>query len=271
MVKPTTKLPSVDELNLVLAKLIGTNLPKPSGASLAGHAAGLPFEDMVHNSLESAYGEQVLRQYQALNTVLLNNPQAKSGEQRTALLGSSATQFLLKRGVAAMKEWGPDNLFDVKQDDTAESILFDNSDCNFSGKSIYLIDVKTQDISKKAQAPNIMSADKLARACVFALKDKKSMLFEIIYVGIKWKKTASSLECVDINAISMMRIPPSEIYINWVAAQQIQFHPFVVKQTYSGTHEEWCKEYLIKFCGSLKDRIGKEQERLKFFQDAIGN
>lgn len=268
MSKQLTLLPTVEELDKVMQTLVGKSVDKPAGSTLAGHASGLPFEDLIHNRLLAEYPGRVLRQYEALNKNLLDHPNASTYEERLDVMGSEAVQYLVRRGVAAMKAWSPQNLFEVKQDDTAESIIFPTTDCALSSDRVILLDVKTQDIDKKAQAPNIMSADKIARASVLALTAKKPVPFEIVYAGVKWQRAGDKLKCVEATAISMMKITPP-LYINWVAAQQIQFHPFEVDQTFPGTHEEWCVAYVENFCTSLGDRIKKEEERLKFFQSAL--
>ncbi len=269
MAKSSSLLPSVHQIDLALKVLIGKVVAKPEGGTLAGHAAGLPFEDLVHQTLRNTYGNRVQRHFEALNSLFLAGKSAKGYESRLGLLGPKSLQFLLKRGKKSINEWTPSNLFEVKQDDTAESIIFPTSDIQMSSEGVLLVDVKTQDIGKKAQAPNIMSADKLARACVFALEDSDKVPFEILYVGVKWEKESKHLRCVDIRTISLMKIDPRKIYINWVAAQQIQFHPFDVPQDYEGNREQWCKSYLNVFCHSLESRIDKEIERLDFFKKAI--
>ena len=268
MSKQITLLPTVEELNAVMQTLVGKTVAKPAGSTLAGHASGLPFEDLIHSRLLIEYPGRVLRQFEALNKNLSDHPKAKTAEERLAVLGSPAVQYLVKRGVAAMKGWSPSTQFEVKQDDTAESIIFPTTDCDLSSDRIILLDVKTQDVDKKAQAPNIMSADKIARAAVLALMAKKPVPFEIVYAGVKWKRDGDKMKCVEATAISMMKITPP-LYINWVAAQQIQFHPFEVDQSFPGTHEDWCAAYVENFCKSLGERIKKEQERLKFFQSAL--
>jgi hypothetical protein len=262
------KLPSIDELNEVLASLNGQSVPKPAGNSLAGHASGLPFEDLIHNCLTTAFPQRVLRQYEALNRNLLDNPKAVTFDERVKMFGPPALQYLLKRGKVAMKEWSPSNQFKIKQDDTAESIIFSNTKCKFSDGKVILLDVKTQDIDKAAQAPNIMSADKLAHAAVLAIQAKSPVPFEIVYAGVKWRKKGQKLICEEVKAVSMMRITPP-LYINWVAAQQIQFHPFAIDQEYSHTQEQWCKDFIDNFCKSLSSRIDKENERLEFFRSAL--
>ena len=268
MAKQIALLPNVTELNAVMASLVGKTVIKPAGSTLAGHASGLPFEDLIHNRLLAEYPGRVLRQYEALNKNLLDNPSASTYEERLALMGSPAVQYLVKRGVAAMKSWSPTELFEVKQDDTAESIIFPTTACDLNSERIILLDVKTQDVDKKAQAPNIMSADKIARAAVLAIIEKTPVPFEIVYAGVKWKRDGEKLRCVEAKAVSMMKITPP-LYINWVAAQQIQFHPFEVDQSFDGTHEEWCRVYVENFCISLGERIKKEEERLKFFKSAL--
>ncbi len=268
MAPKKSALPGVEEIDFLLKSLIGSTVVKPEGSTLAGHAAGLPFEDLVHETLVKGFGRKVQRHFEALNNIFLENQEQNNFEDRIKLLGPKSLQFLLKRGKKAMSEWSPSNLFEVKQDDTAESIIFPNSSTRIDENGVLLIDVKTQDIGKKAQAPNIMSADKLARASVYALAEKE-IPFEILYVGVKWEKERSVLKCVDIKTISIMKIDPSDLYINWVAAQQIQFHPFEVNQDYQGNRKDWCRSYLKTFCESLESRISKEVERLSFFQNAI--
>jgi type II restriction enzyme len=262
--------PSTEQIDSLLKRLIGEAVNKPEGATLAGHAAGLPFEDLVHETLSGHFGKRVQRHYEALNNIFIQNVDCTDYEERLSLLGPKSIQFLLKRGKKSMSEWSPNRLFEVKQDDTAESIIFSNSNSIISESGVILIDVKTQYVGKKAQAPNIMSADKLARACVYALEENE-VPFEVLYVGVKWDREQTVLRCVDIKTISIMKIDPRNIYINWVAAQQIQFHPFDVNQDYEGTRREWCQAYLRKFCESLEERIEKEVNRLSFYKHAISN
>lgn len=269
MSKQITLLPTVDELDTVMKSLLGKSVAKPAGSTLAGHASGLPFEDLIHSRLLQEYPGRVLRQFEALNKNLFDHPIANTYEERLSLIGSPAVQYLVRRGVAAMKGWTPSTPFDVKQDDTAESIIFPTTACDLNSDRVILLDVKTQDVDKKAQAPNIISADKIARASVLALTAKKPVPFEIVYAGVKWERVGDNMKCVGATAISMMKITPP-LYINWVAAQQIQFHPFEVDQSFPGSREEWCVAYVKNFCKSLGERIKKEEERLKFFESALG-
>ena len=261
------KLPSASTLETELSSLIGSRLPKPAGTT-AGHAAGLPFEDLIHGKLTSSIPNRVLRQFEALNSVLLANPRSKSYEDRLKLLGPNALQFLLKRGKDAMTSWTPNNQFEVKQDDTAESIIFAQDKIDFESSNVILLDVKTQDTSKKAQAPNIISSDKLARAAVMSIQDGNCP-FDIFYAGVKWHLEKSEMVCEEVRVISLMKIPPEEIYINFVAAQQIQFHPFQVNQTFTGDRNEWCRDYVATFCSQLERRLAKELARLNEFRNAI--
>lgn len=66
--------------------------------------------------------------------------------------------FLLSRGKAATENWSIENLFEEKQNDTADILLVKD-------QFYELLDVKTRNISKSAQAPNIISAYKLAQTC----------------------------------------------------------------------------------------------------------
>jgi type II restriction enzyme len=261
-------LPTVTELNAALIPLQGQKVSKPAGSTLAGHAAGLPFEDLIHSKLVETYDGRTLRHYEALNRVLLDNPGASTYEERLALMGDPPIQYLLARGKATMTNWSPTDQFKVKQDDTAESIIFPNKTCDLRSDRLLLIDVKTQDVDKKAQAPNIMSAGKLATACVLAL-ECNAVPFEIIYTGVKWRQVEDALECIEVKAISLLKIKPDSLYINWVAAQQLQFHPFEVDQSYTKSPKEWCLAYIETFCNQLEKRVAKEETRLANFREAL--
>jgi len=52
----------------------------------------------------------------------------------------------------------------------------------------------------------------------------------------------------------LFKAPPEQLYINWAAAMQIQFHVCDLEQTFSGTMEEWTKSYLKHFVKQAKRR-----------------
>ncbi len=54
--------------------------------------------------------------------------------------------------------------------------------------------------------------------------------------------------------ISLFKTNPSELYINWAAAMQIQFHVANLEENFSGTVDEWAKEYLKHFVEQAKKR-----------------
>jgi hypothetical protein len=53
---------------------------------------------------------------------------------------------------------------------------------------------------------------------------------------------------------------PSNLYINWAAALQIQFHISKVDQNFASKKKDWAKEYLKNFVDSAKRRIIKQKK-----------
>jgi len=261
------------EIEDAVRGLVGKLVPRGSG-TLAGHAAAVPFEDLVHEHLESYFEDRVFRHFDFLNRILKENPKAITSDERSDLFGPRSLQFLLQRGVKAMEEWSEDNKFRVKQNDTAESVILPSKILEVKPteqKPLLLVDVKTQDSEKRAQPPNIISAEKVANACRICLEDGESFLpFDFVYIAIKWKATTKQLVCEEVNVKSLIRIPPSDLYINWAAAQQIQFHPFDVDQSYKKSGIDWAKEYISIFCDQLEGRIVKEKSKLLEFKKTLG-
>ena len=47
---------------------------------------------------------------------------------------------------------------------------------------------------------------------------------------------------------------PSDLYINWAAAMQIQFHVSDLNQNFTENRKKWAKEYLKHFVEQAKKR-----------------
>ncbi len=260
---------AVSVFEYALASIVGTNVPRPKG-TLAGHAAGLPFEVEVQTRLAEALEDAVLRHSDLLNEVLRQSPAALTIEQRIDLLGTPATRRLLSRGRQAMGSWSDTSGFEEKQNDIFESVVVrEPIAANIARGAFVGIDIKTTNTQKKGQPPNIISADKVARMAVLVLEGETEPEFDILYIGIDWIPTQSTLECKSVRVVSLFKILPNNIYINWVAAQQVQFHLDTVDQDYTGSRLHWCRDYLEKFCESLGNRIHKEERRLEEFQAAL--
>ncbi len=259
----------VSNLEGILTKLVGASVSRPRG-TLAGHAAGLPFEESVQAILEVDHRDVVIRHHEALNAVLNSAPEARSAEERTKLLGTPATQELLKRGRAAMVGWSPDHLFAVKQNDTFESLIVPEPIALNVGLGRFVgLDVKTTNLGTNGQPPNIISAGKLSEIAKMILEEGAEPQFDIVYVGVGWRVTPKTLDAETVRVISLFKIPPDLLYINWVAAQQIQFHPSLVAQDFDGSRLEWCLAFLRHFCESLRNRIGKDQQRAEQFEAVV--
>lgn len=264
---PTASIASV--LAKIPEKLVGKAVARPIG-TLAGHAAGLPFEDVVHVELVAAFPERAYRHYELLNEMYRSHPAVTTPAERRCLLGPPALQHLLARSTRATGGWDPERQFDAKQDDTAESVILPTHSLDLSQSGIHpvhLIDVKTHNSAKTAQPPNIISAKKVARACAHVLKSTPSAVpFDINYVCIKWEEEDSRLVCKEASVVVLLRIPPEKIYINWAAATQIQFTPSEVPQDYSGTPLQWVQEFIQRFCVSLARQVTRQTRDLEEYR-----
>ena len=51
-----------------------------------------------------------------------------------------------------------------------------------------------------------------------------------------------------------LKAPPEELYINWAAAMQIQFHVDELNQTFKNSREQWARNYLKHFTTQARKR-----------------
>ncbi|MDO5357205.1 MAG: HincII family type II restriction endonuclease, partial [Conchiformibius sp.] len=144
-------------------------------------------------------------------------------------------------------KWSQTNLFEEKQNDTADIVQIDNG--------VYeLLDVKTRNISKKAQAPNIISAYKLAQVCAKMLDNEEFDVFSINYLEVDWRLQNNQLICQDLHYSELFKANPASLYINWAAAMQIQFHVCDLDQNFTLSRKDWTKQYLYHFVNQAKRR-----------------
>ena len=226
---------------------------RASAGTLSGHVAGEPFEKSVYYMLKEMYPNNIFKQYEYLNDIFLRNPKHITVEQRYALLESPTALFLLSRGDKATKEWSPANIFEEKQNDTADILFYENGFYD-------IIDVKTRNISKSAQPPNIISAYKLAKMCALMIDNEEYDSINIDYVEIDWVESDSYLKCMTAHHGDLFKANPEELYINWAAAMQVQFHVCDLDQTWNGTKEEWARCYIKVFVTSAEQRCKKMHE-----------
>ncbi len=145
-------------------KLIGSSIQKPLSGTLSGHSAGEPFDKHAYNEIKKVFPQNTFRQYEYLNFLFTKNLDVKSNTERMTLFKSPTVLFLLSRGKNATDKWSIDNPFEEKQNDTADILVVEN------GK-YEIIDIKTRNISKDAQAPNIISAYKLDQTFSGSMED----------------------------------------------------------------------------------------------------
>ncbi|MDR1810470.1 MAG: HincII family type II restriction endonuclease [Prevotella sp.] len=231
----------------MIEKVKGTTVPKPLSGTLSGHAAGEPFDKHVYNEIQKQLPNNTYRQYEYLNDLYRKNPDIIGFNARQALFNSPTVLFLLSRGKNATDKWNIDNPFEEKQNDTADILVVKE---NF----YELIDIKTRNISKSAQAPNIISAYKLAQLCAKMIDNAEFDNFAINYFEIDWLLENDELVCKDAHFGYLFNADPADLYINWAAAMQIQFHVCNLDQTFKGSKEQWAAAYLKQFVSQAKKR-----------------
>ncbi|GHV49508.1 type-2 restriction enzyme HindII [Bacteroidia bacterium] len=236
----------VDYINLI-KKVKGTTVPKPLSGTLSGHAAGEPFDKHVYAETKKQFPENTFRQYEYLNDLYSKNPAIIGFDARQELFNSPTVLFLLSRGKNATDKWSIENPFEEKQNDTADILVVQK-------KFYELIDIKTRNISKSAQPPNIISAYKLAQLCAKMIDNKEFDNFTINYFEIDWLLENDKLVCKDAHFGCLFNANPADLYINWAAAMQIQFHVCDLDQSFKGIREQWAKEYLKHFVSQAKKR-----------------
>lgn len=254
-------------IDFLKTELIGKTVPRPSSGTLSGHAAGEPFDKHIESVLKKKYPANVKRQYQYLNELFEKfNKSAHSYEDRIGLIKSPVARLLLMRGKATVTAWSPNSLFEEKQDDTADILIVDGIPAN----KFQIIDVKTTNLSKDAQPPNIISAEKLANTCLYMLDNNDFESISISYIGIGWKLESINdkemLVCKNVDIKYLFKSNPSELYINWVAAQQLQFKVEKLSQSFKGDTKQWCKEFINFYVASCKNHINKKLNKLAPFE-----
>lgn len=235
------------DLTILRKELIRQTVAKPKSGTLSGHAAGEPFDKLVYAVIKEQYPKKTFRQFEFLNDLFLKNPKAITLEQKKALLSSPTVLYLLSRGKNAIEKWDDENLFEEKQDDTADILIVDND-------YYQIIDVKTRNIEKSAQPPNIISSYKLAKMCAYMIDNKDFNVLNIKYVEVDWTLEKDKLICKDVHIADLFKSKPDDLYINWAAAMQIQFHVCDLNQDYKGTLEKWVLTYIKHFVTSVYKR-----------------
>jgi type II restriction enzyme len=231
----------------LIKKIKGTSVQKPTYSTLSGHVAGEPFDKHVYTAIKKQFPRHTFRQYEYLNDLYSKNPDVIGFCARQELFNSPTVLFLLSRGKNATDKWSVENPFEEKQNDTADILVVKD-------KFYELIDIKTRNISKSAQPPNIISAYKLAQLCAKMLDNKEFDNFTINYFEIDWLLENDKLICKDAHFGCLFNANPTDLYINWAAAMQIQFHVCDLDQTFKGTRKQWAEEYLKHFVTQAKKR-----------------
>ena len=111
----------------IIQEMKDTTVERPNKANLgtlSGHAAGEPFEKSVYHHLKEKYPKAIFKQFEYLNDLYLKHPKVITVEERYALLNSPTALFLLSRGDKATRDWTPQNIFEEKQNDTADILYY---------------------------------------------------------------------------------------------------------------------------------------------------
>lgn len=226
--------------------IIGKSVEKPKG-ELSGHAVGGLFEKYLFNKIKDNFPNDTFRQYEYLNYLYSKNSDTIGFKARTTLFNSPTVMFLLSRGKNATDKWSIENLFEEKQNDTADILIVKDEFFN-------IIDIKSRNLSKNAQSPNIISSYKLAQTCAKMIDNSEFDTFTIEYIQIDWLLEENNLVCKDVYIANLFKSNPSKLYINWTSGMQIQFHVSELDQSFDISMQEWAREYLKHFVTQAKKR-----------------
>lgn len=232
----------------------------------SGHRIATPLEEEVYDALSKVYPGLTFKQHEAVNKYLSENV-VQGRVPDGFVFGNEAIDSLVNPGKKALSSW-PEELVPGKQSDTADIVLFSDSSL-FEGSAAFLIDVKSHDLGKSDQPPNIMSARKLAKVAEICLSKNIDPNFSLYYIDLGYRKKDAGVVVEDVRMVDMMKIPPLDynnkgkpMYINWAAALQVQFRPSEVSQNFELSQKEWLAVFIKNYTSQKRDRIYKEVHEL---------
>ena len=232
----------------------------------SGHRIATPLEEEVYDALSKTYPGLAFKQHEAVNDYL-SETVVQGRVPDGFVFGNEAVDSLVNPGKKALSNW-PEELVPGKQSDTADIVLFSDS-ALFDGSSVFLIDVKSHDLGKSDQPPNIMSARKLAKVAEICLSKNIDPNFSLYYIDLGYRKKDAGVVVEDVRMVDMMKIPPLDyngkgkpLYINWSAAIQVQFRPSEVSQDFELSQKDWLAIFMKNYTSQKRDRIYKEVHEL---------
>ncbi len=199
-------------------------------------------EKFILKEVKKQFPKSTFKQREYLFFLYTNKKSKAIKDAKRSLFNKPTVYYLLNKKVEDVT-----NLFDEKQNDTADILVVKDD-------FYEIIDTKTRNISKSAQPPNIISAFKLAQVCAKMLDNKEFNDFTINYFEVDWELVADELICRDAHVACLFKANPENLYINWAAAMQIQFHVCDLDQSFKGTMEQWTRAYLKHFVAQVYKR-----------------
>lgn len=232
----------------------------------SGHRIATPLEEEVYDALSKTYPGLAFKQHEAVNEYL-SQAVTRDKVSDDFIFGNEAIDYLVNPGNKALSHW-PEKIVPGRQSDTADIVLFSDS-ALFDGSSVFLIDVKSHDLGKNSQPPNIMSARKLAKVAEICLSKNIDPNFSLYYIDLGYRKKDAGVVVEDVRMVDMMKIPPLDyngkgkpLYINWSAAIQVQFRPSEVSQDFELSQKDWLAIFMKNYTSQKRDRIYKEVHEL---------
>lgn len=197
------------------------------------------FVNVVRNMLSDERKGKVIRYDDFVHDLFLKSPVHISRQDIDELSECSVAYFVIYTGVIEGEE-------DIDVD-TADILYYEPGFFN-------IIVVKTSNLSKSTQPPNIISAYKLAQTCARMIENEEYDTISIDYISIDWRedKANGKLVCEDAQHVSLFKTTPSELFINCSASFQVQFRSHNVDQTWQGSIDEWARAYLRHFVASAQ-------------------
>lgn len=229
----------------LIKKVIGISVPKPPLGILSDEIAGGAFDKLVYTEIKKMFPNETYKQCEYITDLFLKHPKVITYQERVKLLGFPTVMFLFGRLKATITKLEEDNVFDEKQNETADVLVIHND-------FYEVVNVTMRNLGKKMQLPSIISGYKLALLCIKMVDNEEFNSFTIQYFGIDWLLEGDNLVCKNAHSVNLFKATPETLYVNWASGIQIEFDIDSLDQSFSENKEEWAKRYLIYFSKKIK-------------------
>ena len=261
-----------------LPKLHNKKISGLSSYSKATSGSGSIVEDWLLDQLKNTKNSP----FRALSTVeflteLFNCIQVKNkiGKEQLAEIQNTWWFSAFATVKTHMKSYANEKPLEASQQDGADMVLFYGKNIVEDMNKLIIINAKSHNKTKKSQAPNIVSverlvANQLAIIDNFPLdKEKQNKLFSyrkywiiaIDYIPVSDSSSESLVSHIHLK--DLYKTDGRKIYINFAAALQLQKHPHDMPQIKSQSSNKFINDLLANLMINYSARINKKLQEYK--------